>query len=47
MSVITPRFVFLLIALVCFLFAALDARFPRVNLLAGGLVFVTLAQLFA
>jgi hypothetical protein len=42
----TLRFLFLIVALVCFVLAALGVKSPRANLTALGLVFLTLAFLF-
>lgn len=44
---INARLVLLLLALVCFALSAFETRFPRVNLLAAGLLFLTLVQLIA
>jgi len=43
---LTPRLVFLLIALICFLLATFGATVPRVNLTAAGLAILTAAFLF-
>jgi hypothetical protein len=42
----TLRFLFLIVALVCFVLAALGVNSPRVNLTALGLAFATAAFLF-
>lgn len=43
--VITIAFVFLLLAFVCFVVAAINAPVPKINIMALGLAFFTVAQL--